>query len=156
MIARWEQGRAVVDDLLAKKHLQRVPANTELAASYLEQARAHLVVSTQSVEIDPIGSFQLAYDAARKALASLLLVQGLRPTSAGGHIAVYDAVIAQFGQGMGQVIRPFTSMRRLRNSSEYPSLDDPVAHADDATRAQVQAQAMVEAAARVIDQLPVY
>lgn len=156
MIRRWEQGRAVVDDLLAKKHLQRVPANTELANSYLDQARAHLEVSEASVDKDPIGSFQLAYDAARKALASLLLVQGLRPTSAGGHIAVYEAVMAQFGKGMGEVIRPFTSMRRLRNSSEYPSLEDPVANSEDAQRAQVQANGMLDAAARVIDRLPVY
>ena len=109
-----------VDALLSKKHLQRVPANSELAHVYLQQARAHLQVSVANTDQDPIGSFQLAYDAARKALASLLLVQGLRPTSTGGHIAVYDAVMAQFGRGMGDVIRPFSSMRRLRNSSEYP------------------------------------
>lgn len=156
MIRRWEQGRAVVDELLAKNHLQHVPANTELANSYLDQPRAHIEASVLSVDKDPIGSFQLAYDAARKALASLLLIQGLRPTSAGGHIAVYDAVMAQFGKGMGDVIRPFTSLRRLRNSSEYPSLEDPVAGTEDAHRAQAQATAMVDAAARVIDALPVY
>lgn len=89
-------------------------------------------------------------------MASLLLVQGLRPTAAGGHIAVYEAVMAQFGKGMGEVIRPFTSMRRLRNSSEYPSLEDPVANSEDAQRAQVQANGMLDAAARVIGQLPVY
>jgi hypothetical protein len=154
---RWEQGRAVVDDLLADGRLQRVPANAELAHSYLDQARAHLGVSESNTECDPIGSFQLAYDAARKALASLLLMQGLRPTSRGGHIAVYDAVLAQFGSGvMAETIRPFTSLRRLRNTTEYPSLDQPIANGDDAERAQAQAQAMLDMSLRLIDQLPVY
>lgn len=157
MIRRWEQGRAVIDDLLADSRLQRVPANAELAHAYLDQARAHLDVSEANVDRDPIGSFQLAYDAARKALASLLLMQGLRPTSSGGHIAVYDAVLAQFGTGvMAETIRPFSSMRRLRNTTEYPSLEQPVATGDDARRAQAQARAMLDMSARLIDQLPVY
>lgn len=142
--------------MLAKSQLQRVPPNTELAHSYIDQARRHLRTSVQSVDTDPIGSFQLAYDAARKALASLLLVQGLRPTSAGGHVGVFDAVMAQFGNVLGGVIQPFASMRRLRNSSEYPSLEKPVANGDDARRAQVEAEAMIDAAARLIDELPVY
>lgn len=99
---------------------------------------------------------QPAYDAARKSLAPLLVIQGLRPTSGGGHIALNDAVIAQFGRGMGDVIRPFGSMRRLRNTSEYPSIDQPVASADDARRAADQAQAMLDAVRRVIDELPRY
>lgn len=123
MIRRWEQGRADVDAMLANRQLQRVPANTELARSYLEQASAHLRTSVQGV---------------------------------GGHIAVFDAVMAQFGNVLGDVIRPFASMRRLRNSSEYPSLEDPVANGDDAMRAQVEAEAMIDAAARLIDQLPVH
>jgi hypothetical protein len=157
MILRWEQGRALIDGLIVDNRLQRVPANADLAHSYLDQSRAHLDVSEANVERDPIGSFQLAYDAARKALASLLLMQGLRPTSSGGHIAVYDAVLAQFGTGvMTETIRPFASMRRLRNTTEYPSLDQPVATDDDARRAQAQARAMLEMSERLIDQLPVY
>lgn len=46
---------------------------------------------------DLSGAYQLAYDALRKSTASLLAVQGLRATSRGGHIAVQDAVLAQFG-----------------------------------------------------------
>ena len=152
----WQPGRGEVDALLEAKHLERVPANAELAHAYLTQARAPVATSKASIEADPIGSFQLAYDGARKALASLLLVQGIRPTGAGGHIAVYDAVDAQFGRVMGTTIRPFPGMRRLRNSSEYPSVEKPVATADDARRAQADAAAMIEAAAKVIDRLPVY
>lgn len=156
MTPGWQQGRSQVDALLAAKQLERVPASAELAHAYLEQARAHAAVSAQSIGIDPVGSFQLAYDAARKALASLLVVQGLRPTGVGGHIAVFDAIDAQFGSVIGGVIRPFTRMRRLRNSSEYPSLERPVATDDDARQAHVDAAAMIDAAARLIDRLPVY
>ena len=43
------------------------------------------------------GAYQPPYDALRKAAAALLAVQGLRATSRGGHIAIQDAVRAQFG-----------------------------------------------------------
>lgn len=52
-----EQGRAVVDDLLSRGQLDRIPANAELAHAYLAQADAHLRVSTSSVGIDPLGAF---------------------------------------------------------------------------------------------------
>lgn len=152
----WQTGRSEVDALLESKRLERVPANAELAHAYLDQARAHVAASMASIAADPIGSFQLAYDGARKALASLLLMQGIRPTGTGGHIAVYDAVKAQFGNVMGPAIRAFPSMRRLRNSSEHPSLERPIANADDASRAQTDAVHMIEAAAKIIDHLPVY
>lgn len=152
----WRQGRETIDLLLEKQDLQRVPANRELAEAYLAQAEAHLDTSRECAQRDPIGAFQLAYDAARKSLASLLVVQGLRPTSRGGHIAVYEAVMAQFGNGLGPILRPFASMRRLRNSSEYPSLDRPTANLDDALRAHEQAGKMLSAATKLIDQLPVY
>ncbi len=80
MILRWEQGRATIDQLLANRRLEHIPANRELADVYLEQARAHLRTSTAALGTDPVGEFQLAYDAARKALAALLVTQGLRPT----------------------------------------------------------------------------
>ena len=45
-------------------------------------------------------AYQLAYDALRKSAASLLEAQGLRATSRGGHVAVQDGVIAQFGSSI--------------------------------------------------------
>lgn len=156
MIVRWEQGRATVDQLLADRRLERIPANRELADVYLEQARAHLNTSRAASGTDPVGEFQLAYDAARKALASLLVTQGLRPTHAGGHIAVYDAVMAQFDPPLGRVFRAFGWMRPLRNDSEYPSAERPVAAAADAEAGRDAAAAMVDAAERLLEQLPAY
>ena len=66
-----------------------------LAELYIEHAKLHLAASRQTVEIDATGSFQLAYDASRKALAAVLENQGLRATSKGGHRAVKDALRAQ-------------------------------------------------------------
>lgn len=156
MIARWEQGRAIVDSLLQARRLERVPANRDLAGEYIHQAKAHLATSLLASGSDPVGEFQLAYDAARKALASILINQGLRPTSLGGHIAVYDAVLAQLDPPLGDVFRPFGWMRPLRNDSEYPSTDRPVASGDDAAAGRAAAQLMVERAERLLELMPVY
>lgn len=132
MIARWEQGRATVDSLLAARRLERIPPNRDLADEYLRQARAHLATSLLAAGTDPVGEFQLAYDAARKALASILINQGIRPTSAGGHVAVFEAVLAQLDPPLGDVFKSFRWMRPLCNDSEYPSPDRPLATGDDA------------------------
>lgn len=76
------------------------------------------------------GACQLAYDALRKSVASLLEAQGLRATSRGGHIAVQDAVIAQFGSSI-RALRSFSRLRRARNSFEYPSTETPGPSGDD-------------------------
>jgi len=156
VILRWAQGREVIDELLAHGGLEKVPANRDLAHSYLEQAAAHLRTSAAAGGSDPIGEFQLAYDAARKASASLLIVQGLRPTSRGGHIALHQAVMAQFEPPLGAIFREFAWMRPLRNDSEYPSADRPVATADDAEAGRSAAHKMLDAASRILDQLPLY
>lgn len=153
---RWEQGRAAIDALLAAKRLERVPANRELADEYLKQARAHLVTSTLAAGSDPIGEFQLAYDAARKSLAAVLLNQGIRPTSFGGHIAVLDAVMAQLDPPLGVVFKPLQWMRPLRNDSEYPSTDRPVAGSSDAAEGRRCAAEMIKKAASILDHMPPY
>jgi hypothetical protein len=43
------------------------------------------------------GGYALAYDGARKALTAILENEGLRPTTRGGHLAVFEAVRAQLG-----------------------------------------------------------
>ena len=115
------------------------------------------MASSRSEEVDPVGSFQLAYDAARKSLAALLIVQGLRSTSGGGHLAVYDAALAQFGRGAGRAtIREFAWMRRLRNRSEYPAIDDPVATDADAAAGRAAAERMIDLAEKLVPELPAF
>ena len=74
MIVRWEQGRAVIDVLLKQGRLTRVAPNRALADSMLIQARAHLAASVIVIGLDPQGAFSLTYDAARKALAAILVI----------------------------------------------------------------------------------
>lgn len=131
MIARWEKGRAQVDRLLSENRLQQVRASRPLAEQMLEQAEAHVASATQLVGSDPAGAFQLAYDAARKSLAAVLANQGLRAKGAGAHATLYEATRAQLHPPLGPILDPFDWMRRLRNSTEYPDLDSPVAGLDD-------------------------
>jgi hypothetical protein len=92
----WERGRADIDRLIAEGELDRVAPSDEVASRLLADADAHIVLSSKGIEDDPAGALQLGYDAAHKASAALLAVQGLRATTRGGHIAVIDAVKAQF------------------------------------------------------------
>jgi hypothetical protein len=92
---RWEQGRGVIDALLDNRDLERVPASAEHAAKLIGDAQRHVASARRIADEDPVGAFQLLYDAARKALCAILENQGLRPTSRGGHIAVLVAVSAQ-------------------------------------------------------------
>jgi hypothetical protein len=108
------------------------------------------------VAIDPTGAYQLLYDAARKALGSVLENQGLRATSRGGHIAVVDAATAQLDPPLGGVLRPFDRMRRRRNEAEYPSQGRPNVTADEVGRDLPKVQQIVDLAVRVLEQMSPY
>ncbi len=95
MIVRWEQGRTVIDALLKQGRLTGVAPNRALADSMLIQARAHLAASVIVIGLDPQGAFSLTYDAARKALAAILVNHGLRAGRQGAHAALLEAVLAQ-------------------------------------------------------------
>jgi hypothetical protein len=156
VILRWEQGRSSIDALLARGQLTKVAANAELAVSLLDQARAHLISAGMVVETDPTGAFVLAYDGARKALAAILVNQGLRAGGDGAHAVLLDAVLAQLDPPLGAIFRPFTWMRPLRNHTEYPSPEYPVAQSVDVAEAIPAAADMIDAATKVIGQMPTY
>jgi len=122
---RWDQGRTVVERMLADQQLQRVPASREQADRLIAQARTHLSSAANIRAADPPGGYALVYDAARKALTAVLENQGLRPRTRGGHLAVYDAVRAQLDPPLGKTLRPFDRMRRQRNDAEYPPSNAP-------------------------------
>ena len=156
MILRWEQGRSSVDALLARGQLTRVVPNSELAERMLQQAQAHLASAATIVETDPTGAFVLAYDGARKALASILINQGLRAGGDGAHAVLLEVVLAQLDPPLGGTFRPFSWMRPLRNHTEYPSPDYPVAQQVDVAEAIPLAAEMIEVATKVIGQMPTY
>lgn len=153
---RWQQGRAAVDAMIARGELERVPASREHADLLMAQAAGHLASATTIATVDPVGAYQLLYDAARKSLSAVLENQGLRATSRGGHIAVLAAVTAQLDPPLGAVLRPFDRIRRRRNEAEYPRHDVPGFTPEDASRELPKVEQIIDAAARVLDQMSPY
>ncbi|HEX8099598.1 MAG TPA: hypothetical protein VF660_05280, partial [Actinomycetota bacterium] len=105
---KWMEGRDAIEALLERGELQRVHPDLSGAERLISAARRHLESAQTIRTTDAEGAFAALYDAARKACAALLEAQGLRPTSRGGHIAVREAVVAQFGSLTGgDVVRRF-------------------------------------------------
>jgi hypothetical protein len=123
---------------------------------YIAEAKRHLASSKLTLSSDPTGGFQLTYDAARKAWVAVLINQGLRPTSRGGHAVIEQALRAQLTPPRNNLIDSFGWMRQLRNASEYPSFEKPAATATDALRAQAATQEIIEKALELLDLMPVY
>jgi len=150
---KWQQGRATIDGRIARRELERVPASRAHADLLLAQAQQHVKSAQAIVAFDATGAYQLLYDAARKALNAVLENQGLRATSRGGHLAVLDAVSAQLDPPLGTILRPFDRLRRRRNQAEYPATDQPSFVPDEVERDVPKVQGMVDAAAKVLDQM---
>lgn len=148
----WERGRADIERLITDGELDRVAPSSEVAARLLADAEAHIALASKGIEGDPAGALQLSYDAARKASASLLAIQGLRATTRGGHIAVIDTAKAQFNDRGGmEIFGRLHVLRRRRNRTEYPDLGSPGVNEDDARQALETARAVVDATKRLID-----
>jgi HEPN domain len=147
----WETGSERIRELIDAGELGQVPSDSDLARRMLADARRHLVTAAAAQStMDLSGAYQLAYDALRKSAASLLEAQGLRSTSRGGHIAVQDAVIAQFGTSI-RALRSFSRLRRARNSFEYPSTENPGPSEDDVKDAIRVAREVNDAAGKILD-----
>ena len=113
---------------------------------------AHVRLASLGLDGDPAGALQLSYDAARKASAALLAVQGLRATTRGGHIAVIDAVRAQFNDRGGlPVFGQINRLRRRRNDTEYPSPTTPGVTTDEATQALGIAREVIDGAKKLLE-----
>jgi hypothetical protein len=150
----WARGKEAVRRLLDDRELDRVPLSSEHAERLLAESEAHLASAAEIVSRDPVGGYQLAYDAARKACVALLAVQGLRATSKGGHIAVQETMREQFGGIAGsRAFDAFGRMRRRRADTEYPDLDTPTMTAADAQEGIGQAREIVGAAETLLIEL---
>ncbi len=147
----WETGSERVRELISAGELGQVPPDTRLARRMLADAGRHLATAAAAESTGDLpGAYQLAYDALRKSAASLLEAQGLRATSRGGHIAVQDAVIAQFGSSI-RALRSFSRLRRARSSFEYPSTETPGPSEDDVKDAIRVAAEVNDAVGRVLE-----
>lgn len=153
-ILRWEAGRASVERALSARELERVSPNRAHADDLLKQARIAAASARTLATSDPVSGVNVAYDGARKALTGILAVEGLRPTAQGGHRVVIDVLGDQLGSTFEPLLKRFDRLRRRRHANEYPNPDSPIATPDDALNAAEVAEAVVEAAERVVGVLP--
>lgn len=147
----WERGRTEVERLIREGGLERVEPSSDMAARLIAESEAHLRLSKKGVDDDPTGALQLAYDAARKACAALLAVQGLRATTQSGHRALLDAAQFQFNDRGGvAVFGRLNRLRRTRHAGENPSADSPSVTTKDAEQALRVGNDAVDAARDLI------
>jgi hypothetical protein len=119
----WQQGQATIVLLINRGHLEQISGQAANGDYLIGQARQRIASANSILQIDRVGAYNLAYDGTRQAATALLIQQGLRPRMEGGHVAIAEAVQAQFGEPF----RLLNTMRRRRNKLEYPQNADDVA-----------------------------
>jgi len=149
---RWSQGQAVVERLIADRHIQQVTGAQADCSPWLERARRTVETATAIAADDPDSAYVLAYDAARQACGGLLARQGLRPTTSGGHYAVEETIRAQFGP----VFRAFGTLRRRRNELEYPTSPADRADHGEALHAVQITRQLIDAVQRLLPELGIF
>jgi uncharacterized protein (UPF0332 family) len=149
----WQQGRETVVQLINRRHLEQIGGEAANGDYLIGQARQRIATAYSILEIDRVSAYNLAYDGVRQAATALLIQQGLRPRVEGGHVAVVEAVQAQFGQPF----RLLSAMRRRRNRLEYPQNSDDVAiDADSAAEALAYAERTIAAAEQLLPNLTIW
>ena len=126
---------ADIEDLLRAGQLEKVEIGLIEAELDLRAATQHLASARQIYLTDPLGSFQLAYDSARKCLQGLLALEGIRvrkPPRGSPYTFVLVSRSAIVDQ---EAWRPLNWMRELRNSSEYLDRSSSPASLEDALQA---------------------
>lgn len=147
----WDRGKERIQKLIDDGELQLVEPSDELARFLIGEAAGHINSAKEIASKDFTGAYQLAYDGARKACASLLAPQGLRATQYGGHVAIETAVKEQFsGRRGAQSFLAFGRMRRTRNQLEYPGNGPWSADEGDVSDAIVSAEAILTDAHRIL------
>jgi hypothetical protein len=151
-VTRWARGEVVVERLLRDGALQQVRGAEMRGQPWLDRAGRTLVAAASLTAAEAASACTLAYDGARFACVATLAQQGLRPTTRGGHVAVEEAVRAQFGD----TFKPFRDLRVRRNELEYPTHPDEPVDAHDAEESVAAARAILAAAVRVLPHLGVF
>ncbi|MFF2299177.1 hypothetical protein [Arthrobacter sp. NPDC058127] len=155
-VLRWDEGRAAVDELLRARKLEQVSASEEMAEYLLSVAAKHIESASLIAESDPMGSYQMSYDGARKALSAVLQIQGLRPTSSGGHYVIEECLKAQLGKTGREIVGKFSVMRRIRNDNEYPQQPEDAMAVEEALEQIIEAQLVLDGARKLVEVLPPY
>lgn len=136
----------VIADMLANRRLEKVTVNRAHAVSVIDMAERHVRTAMVLARTDDHAmAFTAAYDGARKALAAVLAVEGLRVRPVGGahrNAGMAAAVFVDDGS-----LHEFDWMRQVRNATEYPDVGRPTATQQDVAEAIMAASAIVEACA---------
>ena len=140
--------------MLSDGRLTRIDASRDLADHYINTARKRLASVALIQSEDPAGAFVLTYDAARLAMAAILINQGLRPRGTGAHALLLEVVLAQTEPPRQKEFREFAWMRQLRNDTQYPDIDRPSASVDDLTQGIPAAKAIIDRAEVLIAHMP--
>jgi uncharacterized protein (UPF0332 family) len=154
-MTRPADGRKTIEYLIGRGSLERVDgsAASESAAAIVDRAGRRLLTAEGGLHAgDPEGAFAAAYDAYRMAAEALLICQGLRATGGeGSHVAVEDAVSAQFAQLIPGFAKPtFERLRRTRHSVQYFDPSGPDINADDAMWAISTATKVVQTVQQIL------
>ncbi|MBF4582191.1 HEPN domain-containing protein [Curtobacterium sp. VKM Ac-2865] len=150
----WALGRAEVEQALRNGTLTRVDASRDLAEAMLEQARGAFSAAEMVTDVSVESAFNLLYDAARLALSAVLVNQGLKTRGEGAHAAVVDLVIAQTEPPRQEALRAVKWMRSVRNDTQYPNPDRPVASRDDFDDAVRHVPTVIERAGMLVQHMP--
>ena len=148
-MSRWKRGEATINRLLTAGDLDVIGKSVSDGAVVLEQAKRRLKIAEAALQIDTDGAYTNAYDAARLAATALLSQQALRPTQRGGHRAVEEALLAQFGPGFSK----FSMLRRRRHELDYPDTSYSEASLPEAKDAVHTAKLFVKTAATLLPEL---
>ena len=148
----WQRGQGEVRDLLTRGALEHVSGAAAEGTALLDSSERLLASAARELSANPEAAYVLAYDAARKACASLLAQQGLRTRSGGHHVTTEQVVRAQFGGPFDA----FASLRRRRSEIEYPRHPGDVVTIDEAAQALDRARAIHEAASQLLPRLSLF
>lgn len=106
-----------VREMLDAGRLESVEPDAESAEAAREESSQHLESARTIAESDPNGAYQLAYDAARKAVMASMRREGVRVRRGeGAHAIAAEYAGHQLDHDLG---RRLDAMRRRRNRSEY-------------------------------------
>jgi len=124
-MARWTSGEQTVQFLVDRNRLENFEAEDLGSLAGALMSRAALRIGTTAAAAlaggDIDGAFVAAYDGYRMTAEALLARQALRATGGdGSHMAVEDAVSAQFGTEIPAFAKPtFERFRRARHAAQY-------------------------------------
>jgi hypothetical protein len=144
------KGEATVTQLIEDRHLQRVAVDSDTPLHF--SLPRNVTSAAPGSQWKPTQKPPTAWPTMppRKSATALLAHQGLRPTTGGGHLAVVEAMRAQFPGVPG--LTSLDRLRRRRNQAEYPNPAgyDPIT-ADEANEAIQVAVACVTSAERLLE-----